>query len=51
MTMFKKILRAREKQAELNVHAHLATLDDVALARIGVKRKELKAGGRMNFFM
>lgn len=51
MTMFNKILQAREKQAQLCVHAHLATLDDATLTRIGVNRKELKAGGRMNFFM
>ncbi len=51
MGIITKILRAREKQAELSVHAHLASFDDAALSRIGIKRKQLKTGGNMNFFM
>jgi len=51
MSIFNKILRAREKQAELSVHAHLASYDDATLSRLGVARKELKSGGYVNYFM
>lgn len=48
---FGNMLRAREKQAELSVHAYLAQFDDAALARMGVSRKSLKKGGRVNYFL
>jgi len=51
MNMFSKILHAREKQAELCVHAHLATFNDATLSSMGYKRKDLKKGGHVNFFM
>jgi hypothetical protein len=37
-----KLVAAREAQAARLVNAHLATLDDEALARIGVDRKTVE---------
>ena len=51
MSMFERLIKAREKQAQLSVHAHLATFDDETLSKIGVNRKDLKKGGTINFFM
>lgn len=51
MSIFSKLLRAREKQAELSVHAYLAQFDDSTLSRMGVKRKNLKTGGSVNHFL
>lgn len=48
---FDRFMRIREKQAELSVHAYLATLDDSTLKRIGVNRRNLKKGGRVNHFI
>ena len=48
---FEHLLRAREKQAQLSVHAYLAQFDDVTLARLGMNRKDLKKGGSINHFM
>jgi len=48
---FEKLMRVREKQAQLSVHAYLATLDDATLTRAGLKRSELKKGGQINHFV
>ncbi|MEM9333173.1 MAG: hypothetical protein AAGA53_17755 [Pseudomonadota bacterium] len=48
---FESLLRTREKQAQLSVHAYLAQLDDGTLARLGMKREELKKGGSINHFI
>ncbi|MDJ0613516.1 MAG: hypothetical protein QNJ29_07540 [Rhizobiaceae bacterium] len=48
---FERLMRVREKQAQLSVHAYLATLDDATLTRVGVSRSELKKGGRVNHFV
>ncbi|MEL7428920.1 MAG: hypothetical protein AAFN43_02860 [Pseudomonadota bacterium] len=48
---FGNMMRVREKQAQLSVHAYLASLDDATLARVGYKRSDLKKGGRINPFM
>ena len=48
---FERLMQVREKQAQLSVHAYLATLDDATLTRAGVKRSELKKGGRINHFV
>ncbi len=48
---FGKMMRVREKQAELSVHAYLASLDDATLTQIGVRRDSLKAGGNVNYFL
>ncbi|MEO0328635.1 MAG: hypothetical protein AAF217_08565 [Pseudomonadota bacterium] len=48
---FNSLMRAREKEAQLSVHAYLSNLDDVALTRLGVSRSQLKQGGSVNFFM
>ena len=47
----KAVMRAREKQAELSVHAYLSSFDDKTLSNLGVKRSELKRGGSVNFFI
>lgn len=46
-----RFMRVREKQAELSVHAYLASLDDATLGRMGISRKNLKKGGRVNHFI
>jgi len=46
-----KFMRVREKAAQLSVHAYLASLDDSTLKNIGVNRKDLKKGGRVNHFV
>lgn len=51
MSMFSNLIRAREKQAELSVHAYLAQFDDSTLSRMGVNRKALKKGGSVNHFI
>lgn len=48
---FENVLRAREKQAQLSVHAYLAQFDDATLARFGMKREQLKKGGNINHFI
>ncbi len=48
---FGNLLRAREKQAQLSVHAYLAQLDDARLASMGGKRSQLKTGGKINHFL
>lgn len=48
---FQRMMRVREKQAQLSVHAYLATLDDAMLTRAGIKRSELKKGGQINHFV
>ena len=48
---FGNLMRQRERQAKLSVHAYLASLDDASLTRVGFKRSELKTGGRINHFM
>ena len=48
---FESLLRAREKQAQLSVHAYLAQFDDAKLARLGVYRSQLKSGGSINHFI
>ncbi|MEM7290163.1 MAG: hypothetical protein AAF412_07330 [Pseudomonadota bacterium] len=48
---FDKLIRVREKQAQLSVHAYLASLDDSTLNRAGIKRDALKKGGQINYFM
>lgn len=48
---FERLMRVREKQAQLSVHAYLATLDDATLTRVGMKRQDLKKGGRVNHFV
>ncbi|MEM9280046.1 MAG: hypothetical protein AAGA76_15885 [Pseudomonadota bacterium] len=48
---FGKLLRTRERQAQLSVHAYLAQFDDATLARLGMKREELKTGGSVNHFI
>ncbi len=51
MSLFDNILRARQEQAELSVHAYLAGLDNKTLKTLGVNRKDLKKGGRINHFL
>ncbi len=51
MSMFSNLIKAREKEAELSVHAYLAQFDDSTLSRMGVNRKSLKSGGRVNHFL
>lgn len=51
MSMFSNLIKAREKQAELSVHAYLAQFDDNTLSRMGVNRKNLKSGGTVNHFL
>lgn len=51
MSMFAKLIKSREKQAELSVHAYLSQFDDATLSRIGVSRKNLKKGGVVNHFL
>lgn len=51
MSMFSNLIKAREKQAELSVHAYLAQFDDNTLSRMGVNRKNLKTGGSINHFL
>ena len=51
MSMFSNLIKAREKQAELSVHAYLAQFDDSTLSRMGVNRKSLKTGGSINHFI
>lgn len=51
MSIFSSLMKSREKQAELSVHAYLAQFDDATLNRIGVKRTELKKGGQINHFL
>ena len=48
---FERFVRVRERQAELSVHAYLATMDDATLNRLGVNRKSLKKGGSVNHFL
>lgn len=48
---FERMMRVREKQAQLSVHAYLATLDDATLTRAGIKRGDLKKGGQINHFV
>lgn len=48
---FQRYMKAREKTAQLSVHAYLATLDDVTLSRLNYKRADLKKGGRVNYFI
>ncbi len=48
---FQRMMRVREKHAQLSVHAYLATLDDATLTRAGIKRSELKKGGQINHFV
>ncbi|MGI9352293.1 MAG: hypothetical protein ACR2O3_12080 [Rhizobiaceae bacterium] len=48
---FERLLRSREKQAQLSVHAYLAQFDDATLARFGMKRNQLKKGGQINHFI
>ncbi len=48
---FGRLMQVREKQAQLSVHAYLATLDDATLTRAGLKRADLKKGGRINHFV
>lgn len=48
---FQRFVQVREKQAQLSVHAYLATLDDSTLQRLGVNRANLKKGGRLNHFI
>ncbi|MBO6816014.1 MAG: hypothetical protein JJ891_14235 [Rhizobiaceae bacterium] len=45
------LMRAREKQAQLSVHAYLAQFDDESLNSLGVKRSQLKRGGSVNHFI
>ncbi len=45
---FRNLMRAREHEAVLSVHAYLATLDDDTLSRAGYKRSQLKRGGSVN---
>lgn len=47
----KAFVVAREKQAQLSVHAYLAQFDDASLENMGVKRHELKKGGSVNHFL
>lgn len=49
--MFSNLIKAREKQAVLSVHAYLAQFDDSTLSRMGVNRKSLKTGGSINHFI
>ncbi len=51
MSMFSNLIKAREKQAELCVHAYLSQFDDATLTRMGVNRKSLKTGGSVNHFL
>ena len=48
---FERLLRTREKQAQLSVHAYLAQFDDATLARLGMRRDQLKKGGNINHFL
>ena len=48
---FERFVRVREKQAELSVHAYLATMDDATLNRLGLTRGKLKKGGSINHFI
>lgn len=48
---FGRFMRINERQAELSVHAYLASLDDATLGRMGVNRNNLKKGGRINHFI
>ena len=48
---FDRLMRARQKQAELSVHAYLATMDDATLKRLGFSRDKLKKGGSVNHFI
>jgi len=49
--LMNKTIRARELQAQRSVHAYFAQFDDATLARLGMKREELKKGGSVNYFM
>lgn len=51
MSIFSKLMKSREKQAELSVHAYLSQFDDATLSRIGYNRKSLKTGGQINHFL
>jgi len=51
MSIFSNLLKAREKHAELSVHAYLSQFDDTTLSRMGVNRKDLKKGGSINHFL
>lgn len=48
---FERLIRTRQRQAELSVHAYLAQFDDAKLAGLGIKRKDLKVGGTINHFL
>ncbi len=48
---FERLLRTREKQAQLSVHAYLSQFDDAKLARLGINRNQLKPGGSINYFL
>lgn len=48
---FERFMRVRQKQAELSVHAYLATMDDATLKRLGMRREDLKKGGTINHFI
>ena len=45
---FRSLMKAREREAMLSVHAYLATLDDATLTKAGFNRAQLKRGGMIN---